>query len=151
MEISQIEVSVDEVKDRLSDLDTTKACGPDEIPARLLMECSEQIAPSLCSLFIYSLNKGKIPREWKSADVTPIHKKDSKEAAENYRPISLLPIVSKVLERCASNRFYTFVKDLISALQHGFLPNSSCVTQLLPVLHSIGQILDRLQHGYDRL
>ena len=75
MEISQIEVSVNEVKERLSDLDTTKACGPDEIPARLLMECSEQIAPSLCSLFIYSLNKGKISREWKSADVTPIHKK----------------------------------------------------------------------------
>ena len=42
-----------------------------------------------------------------------------------------------------SNRFYTFVKDLISALQHGFLPNRSCVTQLLPVLHAIGQILDK--------
>ena len=122
MEISQIEVSVDEVKERL------------------LKECSEQIAHILCSHFIHSLNKGKIPREWKSADVTPIDKKDCKEAAENHRPISLLPIVSKVLERCVGNRFYTFVKDLISALQHGFLPNRSCVTQLLPVLHSIGQI-----------
>ena len=49
--------------------------------------------------------KGKIPREWKSADVTPIDKKDSKEAAENYRPISLLPIVSKVLERCVGIDF----------------------------------------------
>ena len=99
MEILQIEVSVDEVKDRLSDLDTTKAYGPDKIPARLLKECSEQIAPM----------------EWKSTDVTTIHKKDSKEAAENYCPISLLPIVSKVLESCMGNRFYTYVKDLISA------------------------------------
>ena len=140
MEISQIEVSVEEVKERLSNLDTTKACGPGKIPARLLKECSEQIAHILCSLFIHSLNKGKIPREWKSADVTPIHKKDCKEVAENYHPISLLPILSKVLERCMGNRFYTFVKDLIGALQHGFLPNRSCVTQLLPVLHSIGKI-----------
>ena len=96
MEISQIEVSVDEVMERLSELDTTKACGPDKIPARLLKEYSEQIAPSLCSLFNHSLNIGQIPRQRKSADVTPIHKKDSKKAAKNYRPISLLPIVSKV-------------------------------------------------------
>ena len=61
--------------ERLSELDTTKACGPDKIPARLLKECSEQIAPSLCSLFNHSLSIGQIPREWKSADVTPIHKK----------------------------------------------------------------------------
>ena len=91
MEISQIEVSEDEVMERLSELDTTKSCGPDKIPARLLKECSEQIAPSLCSLFNHSLSLGQISREWKSADVTPIHKKDSKEAAKNYRPISLLP------------------------------------------------------------
>ena len=142
MEISQIEVTVDEVMERLSELDTTKACGPDKIPARLLKECGEQIAPSLCSLFNHSLSIGQIPREWKSADVTPIHKKDSKEDAKNYRPISLLPIVSKVLERCMGNRFYDHLKDLISVLQNGFLPNRSCVTQLLSVLHTVSQSLD---------
>ena len=142
MEISQIEVTVDEVMERLSELDTTKACGPDKIPARLLKEYSEQIAPSLYCLFNHSLSIGQIPREWKSADVTPIHKKDSKEDAKNYRPISLLPIVSKVLERCMGNRFYDHLKDLISVLQHGFLPNRSCVTQLLSVLHTVGQSLD---------
>ena len=128
--------------ERLSELDTTKACSSDKIPARLLKECSEQIAPSLCSLFNHSLSIGQISCEWKSADVTPIHKKDSKEAAKNYRPISLLPIVSKVLERCVGNRFYNHLKDLISVLQHGFLPNRSCVTQLLSVLHTVGQSLD---------
>ena len=128
--------------ERLSELDTSKASGPDKIPARLLKKCSEQIAPSLCSLFNHSLNIGQIPRDWKSTDVTPTHKKDSKEDAKNYRPISLLPIVSKVLERCVGNRFYDHLKDLISALQHGFLPNRSCVTQLLSVLHTAGQSLD---------
>ena len=118
--------------EHLSELDTTKACGPDKIPARLLKECSEQIAPSLCSLFNHSLSIGQIPREWKSADVTPIHKKDSKEDAKNYRPVSLLPIVSKVLERCVGNRFYDHLKYLISVPQ----------TKLLSVLHAVGQSLD---------
>ena len=100
MEISQIQVSVDDVAKHLNGLDTSKACGPDSISARLLKECSQQIAPSLCGIFNQSLSSGQIPTEWKSGDITPIHKKDSKEPAENYRPISLLPIVSKVLERC---------------------------------------------------
>ena len=51
MEISQIELSVEEVRNYLNGLDTSKACGPDGIPARLLKQCSEQIAPSLCAIF----------------------------------------------------------------------------------------------------
>ena len=83
-----------------------KASGPDGIPARLLKECSQEIAPSLCSLFNLSLQSSWIPSEWKPADVAPIHKKYSKEPAENYRPISLLSIVSKVLERCVYFRVH---------------------------------------------
>jgi len=93
MEISQIHVSVDDVTKHLSGLDTSKACGPDGISARLLKECSQQIAPRI---FNQSLSSGQIPTEWKSADITPMHKKHSKEPAENYRPISLLLIVSKL-------------------------------------------------------
>ena len=74
MEISQIQVSVDDVTKHLIGLDTSKACGPDGIPARLLIECSKQIALSLCGIFNQSLSSGQIPTEWKSADITPIHK-----------------------------------------------------------------------------
>ncbi|CAB4020537.1 Hypothetical predicted protein [Paramuricea clavata] len=102
-----------------------------------------EIAPSLCTLFNHSLRIGRFPAEWKNADVTPVHKKDNKEPAENYRPISLLPIVSKVMERCVCNRFYSHVSHLITSLQHGFMRNRSCVTQLLSVLHSIGKSLDQ--------
>ena len=72
-----------------------------------------------------------------------MHKKDVKERSKNYRPISLLPILSKVMERCVCNRFYAHVSHLITSLQHGFMRNRSCVTQLLYVLHSIGESLDR--------
>ena len=60
------------------------------IPARLINECGRHIAPSICELFNVSLRVGRIPVEWKSANVTPVHKKHLKEPAENYRPISLL-------------------------------------------------------------
>ena len=112
--MSQIQVSVDDVTNHLNGLDTSKACGPDGISACILKECSQQIAPSLCAIFNQSLSSGQIPTEWKSADITPIHKQDSKEPAENYRPISLLPIVSKVLERCVFNCLYDHVNNLIT-------------------------------------
>ena len=139
----KIELSEHDVASCLRNLDASKASGPDGIPARLLKECSSQIAPKLCCLFNLSLNSGRIPSEWKSADVTPIHKRESKESVENYRPISLLPIISKALERCVYQRFYEHVAHLVSERQHGFLRNRSCVTQLLSVLHTIGYDLDR--------
>ena len=118
MDISQIQVSVDDVIKHLIGLDTSKACGPDGISAHLLKECSQQIAPSLCGIFNRSLSSGQILIEWKSVDITPIHKKDSKEPAENCRPISLLLIVSKVLESCVFNCLYDHVNNLITPLQH---------------------------------
>jgi hypothetical protein len=141
--LSDNAIGVDEVANCLHGLDTSKASGPDGLPSRLLNECAQQIAPSLCTLFNHSLQCGRMPLEWKSANITPLHKKHLKEPAENYRPISLLPIVSKILERCVYSQFYEHVSYLITPHQHGFLRNRSCVTQLLSVLHSIGQKLDR--------
>ena len=98
--ITDVNLTVYEVQAVLEALDVTKATGSDGIPARLLKETAEVIAPSLCCLFNKSLNTGTLPDEWKLANVVPVHKKGNAEYTENYRPISLLPIVSKVLERC---------------------------------------------------
>lgn len=95
MEILQVEVLVDEVRECLGNLDTWKARGPDGIPARLLRECCEQIAPSLCAIFKLSLSKSKICYEWKTADITPIHKKESKEPAETIGPYHFLILREK--------------------------------------------------------
>ena len=84
-EISDIELSVEEVSNCLSRLDTSKATGPDGIPATKVF-----LAPSLCALFNHSLRTGRSPAEWKNSDVTPVHKKDLKERAENYRPTVFL-------------------------------------------------------------
>ena len=127
----------------LSNLDPSKATGPNGIPAHVLKECSEEIAPSLCALFNYSLRIGRFPSDWKSADTMPVHKKDLLEPAENYGPISLLPIVSKVMECCLCNRLYSHVSQSITSLQHGFMRSRSCSSQLLSVLHSTGETLDK--------
>ena len=60
-----------------------------------------------------------------------MHIKDSVEPNENYRPISVLCIISKVLESCVYVKLYNHVKQFISPLQHGFLRNRFCTTQLL--------------------
>ena len=90
---------------------------------------------------INSLRIGRFPSDWKSVDITPVHKKDL--PGENYRPISLLPIVSKVMERCFCNRLYSHISQSAISLQHQFMRSRFCASQLLSVLHSIGEALDK--------
>ena len=78
-----------------------------------------------------------MPDEWKIANVVPVHKKGDKNCVENYRPISLTSIVSKIFEKCIRDEIYTHCKDRIHDSQHGFLPHKSCTTQLLPFSHDI--------------
>ena len=78
-----------------------------------------------------------MPAIWKRANVTAIFKSAGCHCVENYRPISLVCTVSKVLEKCIYNHCYTFICGRIHKLQHGFLEDLNCITQLLPVYHKI--------------
>ncbi|CAB3991101.1 Hypothetical predicted protein [Paramuricea clavata] len=133
--LSDFSISEEEVAEHLSNLD------PSETPGQILKQCSSVIAPCLCSLFNHSIQSGTLPSELKSANVTPVHKKNKKEPAINYRPISLLSIISKVLERCVCHRFFEHVQDKINKSQQGFFHGHSCVTQLLATLQHIGHVL----------
>ncbi|CAB3992953.1 Hypothetical predicted protein [Paramuricea clavata] len=88
--LSEISLTSFEVASALRSLNVSKASGPDRITARLLIETSEQIAPSLTLLFNKSLEEGVFPDEWKLANIVPVYKKDNRQYVENYRPISLL-------------------------------------------------------------
>ena len=122
--------------------EVSKATGPDEIPAKLLKETASVIAPSLCKIFNKSLQQGSLPSDWKLANVVPVHKKGAKDHVENYRPISLLPTVSKVFERCVLNSIKVHLYQVLSPKQHGFCTGRSCVTSLLEALDHIGSLLD---------
>lgn len=120
-----------------------KACGPDNIPGRVLRDCAIELTPSLTALFNASLSLGKVPSQWKLANVAPVFKKGDSSCVENYRPISLLSLVSKVLERCIHKQILPHILPMISDNQHGFLPGHSCTTQLVEFIHDLASNYDR--------
>ena len=139
--ISDLTFSESTVLAALKALEVGKATGPDEIPAKLLKQTASVIAPSLCKIFNKSLQLGSLPSDWKLANVVPVHKKGAKDHVENYRPISLLPIVSKVFERCVLNSIKDHLYHVISPKQHGFCTGRSCVTNLLEAFDHIGSLI----------
>ena len=88
----------EEVFDLLSGLDCSKANGHDDISARMLKETATSITSAVTELFNISIRCGEIPTEWKTARVTPIPKGATPSNPANYRPISLLSVLSKLLE-----------------------------------------------------
>ena len=121
-----------------------KATGPDELPARLLKELNNELSPILVVLFQASLNQGKVPQDWKLANVTPLFKKGDKSDPDNYRPVSLTSITCKLLEHIIYSKIVSHL-DKYNALcphQHGFRKNRSCETQLIGLIDELSKGLD---------
>ena len=97
-----------EVESVLKYLKTGKAAGPDTINNRLLIELAQPLASPLYDLFNFSLFSGKVPDIWKQANVTPIQQKNDPTDVSNYRPISLLSTIGKVIENWFTNMSSTF-------------------------------------------
>ena len=137
--------SVTETKHLLLALNIKKASGPDNIAASMLKEVAAEIAPSVTRLFNLSLVSGCLPLEWKRSHIVPIPKLDELSNASNYRPISLLCVISKLLEK----HVYAIVlrhatsHNLISSCQWGFLSRRSTGTALLKVTTDWMQTLDK--------
>ena len=142
--LSDIDVNEKDVLDFLQSLDVSKATGPDGIGPRLLKEAAPSIYKSLTKLFKLSLQKKRFPSEWKLANVTPIYKKGNESLCNNYRPISLLSCVGKVMEKIVFKHVFNFFRDnfVISANQSGFMPSDSTVNQLLLLYHELCLAVD---------
>ena len=128
--------------DILKNIDISKATGPDGVSPRLLREGKHILTPILTNFFNLSLKKNIFPHSWKIANVTPIFKKGNKHLCSNYRPISLLSILSKVFEKAVFNHLFSFLENKISPFQFGFLPGKSTVIQLLDIYFDIIKALD---------
>jgi hypothetical protein len=105
----------------------------DNIPARALKISAEIISPSLTWIFNLSIKTGIYVDEWKKAWILPIFKTEDRQKCENYRPISILPIISKIFERSVFNQLYEFLNEssLFSKYQSGFRPKNSTLTALI--------------------
>jgi len=87
---------------------------------------------------------GKVPDDWKRANVTPIFKKGSKADPGNYRPVSLTSVCCKMLESLIKDEMMSHLEknNLITASQHGFFPGRSCTTNLLEFLEGVTAKID---------
>lgn len=94
------EVQVTEVFKHLKKLSRNKASGPDELPPGMLKDCAAQICSPLCHVINVSIKTGFVPECFNFGNVTPIHKSGSKQVFDNYRPITVLPVCSKIFEKC---------------------------------------------------
>ena len=107
-----------------------KACGPDDVSARIIHECANELAVPITKLCRLSLEQGVFPSRWKRANIVPIFKKGAKSCASNYRSVSLTPLFSKVLEKVVYTSLLAHVRPVLSDQQHGFMSGRSCVTNL---------------------
>ena len=124
---------VDFVLKQLASLDSSKATGPDKISALMLKMTASSIAPSITSLFNQSLKKGRVPMDWKLSHVVPIPKQSPANSPDKYRPVSLLSILSKVLERHVYNVTADYLDEIhpLTDYQWGFRAGRSTVGALL--------------------
>ncbi|KAL0860199.1 hypothetical protein ABMA27_010506 [Loxostege sticticalis] len=129
--IGTVKISEQQVLKMLKSLDINKSAGPDNIPPILITKCAGSLSLPLTLLFQKSIDESCVPGIWKSAFITPVHKKGAKSVVENYRPISKLCIFAKVFEKIVYDATYSAIAPSFSEEQHGFLRGRSTISNLV--------------------
>ena len=155
-----IPLTVEATESRLMKLKVGKSSGHDRLTARLLRVASAILAPPLTHIFVQSISEGAFPKMWKLANITPIPKKPN-PAITDFRPISLLPLPSKVLESIVLSEVKKALLDRYGSNQFGFRPGSSTllahiaihdfVTKQLdmPTTHGVALVAYDLKKAFD--
>ena len=145
--LHNIPITNDDIIALIRGLNPAKANGPDGISGRMLILGDESLVLPLKLIFLNITETGIYPDMWKLANVTPIHKKGNKQLVKNYRPISLLPICGKLLEKIIFKNLYNFFDSnyLISKNQSGFRPGESTVNQLVDFVNEIHKSFDKYE------
>ena len=126
-------ISKDDILNAAQELKMNSTPGPDGVPAEVLIKCRDALSIPLLMLWQESFTRNIVPQFYKKSYVCPIHKKNDRSVAANYRPISLTSHVMKLAERVVRRIMVEHMesKNLISDEQHGFCANRSTLTQLL--------------------
>ena len=132
------------IKSIISSLNTFKSSGPNSIPTHILHLLKEKRCNPLKNIFNLSFSTGQHPNILKISKTIPIYKKWSRLLVSNYRPISLLSNLNKILEKIAHDKIYKFLEDFqcIYSLQFGFRKKHSTSHALIDITETTRQALD---------
>lgn len=138
-------LSINELKEAFFSLKSNKSPGCDGINSNVVKKCFGELSGPLKHIFNQSLSCGIFPDKLKIARVTPIFKSGNKTLLENYRPISVLPCFSKILERIMYNRLYKYLTDnhILYSKQFGFQEGHSTE-------HAIIQLTEQIYQSYEK-
>jgi len=138
-------VTEDKVSKILSNLNSNKATGLDQLPSRFIKDGAKFITTPLTFIVNLSISSSRIPDDLKAAKITPIYKKNSKTEAGNYRPVSILSIISKVFEKAVYEQVDHYLSDnkLLYEYQSGFRTSYSTDTCLIHLTDYIKQEQDK--------
>ena len=126
-------VHPDEIEKIISSLKSTNSCGLDNIDSYVIKLAKSELIPVITHIVNLSISQHTFPLAWKTAKIIPLHKKDELTAAQNYRPVALLSIFSKILERAVFLQIIDYMEnnDLLHPSHHGFRRHHSTATALL--------------------
>ena len=136
-----ISLTVEDTETRLQKLKVGKSSGHDQLTPRLLRAASAILAPPLTYLFVQSISEGVFPKTWKLANVTPIPKKPNPSVTD-FRPISLLPLPSKILESIVLSAVKKTLIEGYGSNQFGFRPGSSTLFAHISIHDFVTRQLD---------
>ena len=136
-----------DLENQIRKLDTKKANIEDDFPTKILIETNDIVSYHLSTFYNKAKNNQNYPTSLKVANVTPIHKKDEKTLMKNYRPVSLLPIVSKLYEKTMYNQILTYIDKSLSPYLFGFRKGHSTEQCLTIMLEAWKKALDEKKYA----
>jgi hypothetical protein len=136
-------ISTDDILRHLLKLKPSSASGDDALPGFILKDCAQILVTPLHFLYNLILTTSVYPCLWKVGKICPIFKSGKKNIISNYRPVTILPHISKVFESIIYSYIYTNVQNVISEHQHGFFRGRSTSTNLSCISHFISAALDK--------
>ena len=139
-----IDFSVKDLQEAISEISSTAAAGPDRFPALLLKECKSALSVPLHLIWRKSLDTGQIPQILKTAHIIPVYKGDCRGTPKNYRPVALTSHLIKVFEKVIRKKMVQYMESyqLFNPSQHGFRFGRSCLSQLLTHYDRILELLE---------
>lgn len=141
-QINDITITEAQIFKIIQNLDNSGGPGSDKIPPYFISCCARELCVPLAIIFNRSIKEGIFPYKWKVAHIIPIHKKGSKSKIDNYRPISILNIFSKILEKVVYNNIYQLIINGIPSAQHGFVKSRSTTTNLVEFINFVSSAME---------